>query len=125
MYLQQADQALVENADLFRNLEWLLIMTASRYYLDLMLHIYLSRCLHGKGYRLILYELNCGIHALLVRNKRGSGEMLCLQGKTPIAHMLAELVYPNTTLAAHCVHVSVTKIWLLWLKIILSVVRNP
>ena len=59
-----ADQALVENADLFRTYHGLIRTTCA---------IYLSRCVYGKGYRFVSRTKLWHSYAL-IRNQRGSGK---------------------------------------------------
>ncbi|MDU3565269.1 MAG: amidohydrolase family protein, partial [Veillonella sp.] len=52
------------------------------------------------------HELNCGIHMHLSETKGEVENVMKATGKTPIAHMHDLGLFWNTTLAAHCVHVT-------------------
>ena len=52
------------------------------------------------------HELNCGIHMHLSETKGEVENVIKATGKTPIAHMHDLGLFWNTTLAAHCVHVT-------------------
>ena len=99
-----ADQALVENADLFRTWNG---FDNDRIKVLLGPHApYTCPDDYMEKVIALSHELNCGIHMHLSETKGEVENVIKATGKTPIAHMHDLGLFWNTTLAAHCVHVT-------------------
>ncbi|MDU6913578.1 MAG: amidohydrolase [Veillonella sp.] len=99
-----ADQALVENADLFRTWNG---FDNDRIKVLLGPHApYTCPDDYMEKVIALSHELNCGIHMHLSETKGEVETVMKATGKTPIAHMHDLGLFWNTTLAAHCVHVT-------------------
>ncbi|MDU8007815.1 MAG: amidohydrolase [Veillonella sp.] len=99
-----ADQALVENADLFRTWNG---FDNDRIKVLLGPHApYTCPDAYMEKVIALSHELNCGIHMHLSETKGEVENVMKATGKTPIAHMHELGLFWNTTLAAHCVHVT-------------------
>ena len=99
-----ADQALVENADLFRTWNG---FDNDRIKVLLGPHApYTCPDAYMEKVISLSHELNCGIHMHLSETKGEVENVMKATGKTPIAHMHELGLFWNTTLAAHCVHVT-------------------
>ncbi len=99
-----ADQALVENADLFRTWNG---FDNDRIKVLLGPHApYTCPDTYMEKVIALSHELNCGIHMHLSETKGEVENVIKATGKTPIAHMHDLGLFWNTTLAAHCVHVT-------------------
>ena len=99
-----ADQALVENADLFRTWNG---FDNDRIKVLLGPHApYTCPDTYMEKVISLSHELNCGIHMHLSETKGEVENVMKATGKTPIAHMHDLGLFWNTTLAAHCVHVT-------------------
>ena len=99
-----ADQALVENADLFRT--WY-GFDNDRIKVLLGPHApYTCPDAYMEKVIALSHELNCGIHMHLSETKGEVENVIKATGKTPIAHMHDLGLFWNTTLAAHCVHIT-------------------
>ena len=99
-----ADQALVENADLFRTYHG---YDNDRIKVLLGPHApYTCPDAYMEKVIALSHELNCGIHMHLSETKGEVENVIKATGKTPIAHMHDLGLFWNTTLAAHCVHVT-------------------
>ncbi|MDU2569403.1 MAG: amidohydrolase [Veillonella sp.] len=99
-----ADQALVENADLFRTWNG---FDNDRIKVLLGPHApYTCPDAYMEKVIALSHELNCGIHMHLSETKGEVENVIKATGKTPIAHMHDLGLFWNTTLAAHCVHVT-------------------
>lgn len=99
-----ADQALVENEDLFRTYHG---YDNDRIKVLLGPHApYTCQDAYMEKVIALSHELNCGIHMHLSETKGEVENVIKATGKTPIAHMHDLGLFWNTTLAAHCVHVT-------------------
>lgn len=99
-----ADQALLENAELFHQYNG---FDNDRIKVLLGPHApYTCPDAYMEKVIALSHELNAGIHMHLSETKGEVENVVNATGKTPIAHMHELGLFWNTTLAAHCVHVT-------------------
>lgn len=99
-----ADQALLENAELFHQYNG---FDNDRIKVLLGPHApYTCPDAYMEKVIALSHELNAGIHMHLSETKGEVENVVKATGKTPIAHMHELGLFWNTTLAAHCVHVT-------------------